>query len=100
MIRTVNVVKNWNEKHENGQEHVEWPPHSPNLNIIEHLRCFLERHVGNRYSPPSYLKELEQVLMKEWLKMPLDEVMKLYRIPYLDKLKMQRRLEEDQLHIK
>ena len=88
MIRIVNVVKNWYEKHENGQEHVVWPPQSLDLNIIEHLRCFLERHVGNCYSPPSYLKELEQVLMEQWLKISLDEIIKLYMIPFFDKLKM------------
>ena len=59
-------------------EHMKWPPQSPDLNIIEHLWCFLERQVGNRYPPLSCLKELEQVLMEEWLKIPLDEVKKLY----------------------
>ena len=57
---------------------MEWPPQSPDLNIIEHLWCILERQVWSRYPPPSRVQELEQVLMEEWLKIPLEEVKKLY----------------------
>ena len=57
---------------------MEWPPQSPDLNIIEHLLCILERQVRNRFPPPSCMKELEQVSMEEWPKIPLDEVRKLY----------------------
>ena len=77
-IHTAHVVKNWYKEHESKIEHVDWPPQSPDLNIIEHLSCILERQVRNRYPPPPCLKELEQVLMEEWLKIPLDEVRKLY----------------------
>ena len=77
-IHTARVAKNWYEEHENELEHMEWPPQSQDLNIIEHLWCVLERKVRNRYPPPSCLKELEQVLTEKWLKIPLDEVMKLY----------------------
>ena len=72
------MVKNWYEEHGSELEHMEWPPQSLNLNIIEHLWCILERQVRDRYSLPSCLKELEQFLMKEWLKTLLDEVRKQY----------------------
>ena len=36
-ICIAHVVKNWNEDHESELEHMEWPPKSPDLNIIEHL---------------------------------------------------------------
>ena len=75
---TAHVVKNWYQEHENELEYMEWPPQSPNLNIIEHLWCVFERKVINCYPPLSYLKEQEQVLMKEWLKIVLDEIRKLY----------------------
>ena len=77
-IYTAHVVKNWYEEHKSELDHMEWPPQSPYLSIIQHLWCVLERQVRNRYPPPSCLKELEQVLMEEWLKIPLDNARKLY----------------------
>ena len=62
---TAHVVRNWYEEYESELEHVEWPPHSPDLNSIEHLWCVLKRQIRNRYPLLSYLKELEQVLMEE-----------------------------------
>ena len=61
---------------------MEYPQQSPDFNIIEYLWCILERQVRNRYPPPSCLNKLEQVLIKEWLQIPLDKVRKLnYFIP-------------------
>ena len=56
---------------------MEWLSQSPDLNIIEHSWCILERQVRNRYPPPCCLKELEHVIMEKWLKIPLDKVRKL-----------------------
>ena len=47
-IHIGHVVKNWHEEHKNELEYMEWPPQSPNFNIIEHLWCVLKRHVRNR----------------------------------------------------
>ena len=66
------------EEHKSGLENMERPQQLPDLNIIEHLWCVLERQLRKRYPPPSCLKELEQVLLENWLKIPLDEVRKLY----------------------
>ena len=57
---------------------MEWSLQSLNINIIEQLRCVLERQVRNLYPPPFTLKELEKVLIIEWLKISLDKVTKLY----------------------
>ena len=78
MLRYIHAVKNCYEEHESELEHMEWPLQSPDLNIIEHLWCVLERQVRNRYSPPSCLKELKHVLMDACPKIPLSEVRKPY----------------------
>ena len=51
-----NVVTNWYEEHESELEHMEWPPQSPDLDIIEHLLCIQEQQVRNSYPPPSWVK--------------------------------------------
>ena len=57
-IHIAHVVKNWYKEHESELEHIEWPPQSQDLNIIEHMWCVLERQVRNCYPPLSCLKEL------------------------------------------
>ena len=77
---------------------MELPQQISDLNIIVQLLCFSERQIRNHYSPPSCLKELVHVFIDEWLKIPLNEVKKLYdsisrRIEALQK-------KQEQLHIK
>ena len=72
------AVKNWYQEHESELVNMECPPQSPDLLIIEHFWCVLERQVRNRYPPPSCLKEQARVFGEEWLKIPLDEVRKLH----------------------
>ena len=77
-IYTAHMVQNWYEKHLSELKHMEWPPPFLGINNIEHLWCVLERQVRNCYPSLSTLKELEKVLIKEWLKIPVDKVRKLY----------------------
>ena len=76
-IHTAYVFNNCHEEHGSGLEHMEWPPQSPDFNI-EYLWCVFDRQVRNSYLSPSCLKEPEQVLMEEWLKISVDEARKLY----------------------
>ena len=64
-MHSAHVVKNWFKQHGSELEHIEWPPQSLDLNIIDHLWSVLEQQVNNCYSPLSYLKKLEHVLIEE-----------------------------------
>ena len=59
-------------------EHLAWPPQSPDINIIEHLWQYLESKLRSRFQPPSGLSELETALQEEWLNIPLNIVHDLY----------------------
>jgi hypothetical protein len=48
------------------------------LNIIEPLWSVLETRVRNRFPPPTSLKQLEDVLQKEWYKISLETIQNLY----------------------
>jgi hypothetical protein len=48
------------------------------LNNVEQLWSVLETRVGNRFPPPTYLKQLEDVLREEWYKILLDTDHTLY----------------------
>jgi hypothetical protein len=70
-------VQSWFEEHESELQQP-WLAQSPGLNIIEPLWLVLETRVRNRFSPPTSLKELEDVLQEKWYKIPLETVQNLY----------------------
>ncbi|KIJ14740.1 hypothetical protein PAXINDRAFT_35234, partial [Paxillus involutus ATCC 200175] len=45
---------------------LEWPPNSPNMNIIEHAWEYLERRVHSRTPLPRKLGDLWEALVEEW----------------------------------
>jgi hypothetical protein len=49
------------------------------LNITEPLWSLFETIVRNRFPPPTSLKQLEDVLQKEWYKIALETVQNLYQ---------------------
>jgi hypothetical protein len=48
------------------------------LNIIEALWSVLETRVRSRFPPPTYLKQLEDILREGWYKILLETIQNLY----------------------
>ncbi|GFU75810.1 transposable element Tcb2 transposase [Trichonephila clavipes] len=77
-IHTAKIVQEWFDEHEGEVGHLDWPPQSPDLNIIEHLWGYLESKLRARFPPPSTISALETALHEEWLHIPLQVVHDLY----------------------
>ncbi|GFT42244.1 transposable element Tcb2 transposase [Trichonephila clavipes] len=77
-IHTAKIVQEWFAEHEGEVGHLDWPPQSPDLNIIEHLWGYLESKLRARFPPPSTISALEAALHEEWLHIPLQVVHDLY----------------------
>ncbi|GFV01704.1 transposable element Tcb1 transposase [Trichonephila clavipes] len=77
-IHTAKIVQEWFAEHEGEEGHLDWPPQSPDLNIIEHLWGYLESKLRARFPPPSTILALETALHEEWLHIPLQVVHDLY----------------------
>jgi hypothetical protein len=52
---------------------------SPGLDIIEPLWSFSDTRVGNRFQPPTSLKQPEDILQEELYKILLQTVQNLYK---------------------
>jgi hypothetical protein len=77
-IHTAGTVQSWFEEHE-GELHLTWPAQSPDLNVPEPPWSVLETKMRNRFSPPTRLEHLEDVLQEDWNKIPLQIVQNLYQ---------------------
>ncbi|GFV47824.1 transposable element Tcb1 transposase [Trichonephila clavipes] len=77
-IHTAKIVQECFAEHEGEVGHLDWPPQSPDLNIIEHLWRYLESKLRARFPPPSTISALETALHEEWLHIPLQVVHDLY----------------------
>jgi hypothetical protein len=72
------TVVSWFGEHEGELQHLPWPAQSPDLNINEPLWSVFEVRLRNRFPPPTFLKQLEDVLHDEWYKILLQTVQNLY----------------------
>jgi hypothetical protein len=76
-IHTAGTLQSWFEEHEGELQQLPWHALSPGLNIIEPLCSVLKTRIGNRFPPPTSLKQLEDVLQEEWYKILLETVQNL-----------------------
>ncbi|GFT70769.1 transposable element Tcb2 transposase [Trichonephila clavipes] len=77
-FHTAKILQEWFAEDEGEVGHLDWPPQSPDLNIIEHLWGYLESKLRARFPPPSTILALETALHEEWLHIPLQVVHDLY----------------------
>ena len=59
-------------------DNLDWPPNSPDMNIIEHIWEYLECCVHSHMPLPSNLGGLWQALLEEWALIEDDYIAKLY----------------------
>jgi len=64
-IHTGRSVQSWFEEYEDALQHLPWPAQLLGLNIIKPVWSILKSRVRSRFPPPSFLKQLEDVLHKE-----------------------------------
>ena len=57
---------------------LDWPPNSPDLNIIEHVWAELKRRLSNYDTPPNDIKELWERAQHEWNNISVEFIKKLY----------------------
>ena len=59
---TSKIMKNWfADKH---IKVMDWPPQSPDMNVIEHLWSIIKQKIAKR--KPSNLEQLDEAIKKEW----------------------------------
>jgi hypothetical protein len=72
-------VQSWFDCQEVEIQHLPWPAQLPDLNTTEALWSVLETSVRNRFTAPTSLKQLGDVLQEEWYKIPLQALQNLYK---------------------
>lgn len=73
---TSGLAKSWLTKH--NIDVAAHPAQSPDMNLIEHAWDQVDCQLRARFSLPSNLKQLWEVLQEEWAKLDIDYIQKLY----------------------
>jgi len=69
----------WNWLHENEIHLLDWPPSSPDMNIIEHCWATVDHVLRSRGVLPANLEELWSMLQEEWENLDVEYIHNLYR---------------------
>ena len=60
-----------------GIKRMNWPARSPDLNAIEHALDILQRRISARDRQPRTVRELTNMLIDEWLRIPVADIRRL-----------------------
>ncbi|KAK0134694.1 Transposable element Tcb1 transposase [Merluccius polli] len=63
------IISDWFLEHDNEFTVLKWPPHSPDLNPIEHLWDVVEREIRIMDVQPTNLQQLRDAIMSIWTKL-------------------------------
>jgi hypothetical protein len=72
---TSRIARQWFE--DNGIAVLDWPPQSPDLNVIEHLWFHLKQQLATYDEEPNGMTELWERVEHQWEKIPVETCMKL-----------------------
>jgi hypothetical protein len=76
-VHAAQVVKNFLNK--SNIDVLEWPPNSPDLNIIEHVWAHVNRELDRYKERPTDMDELWERVQDIWTHIPLEFIQELYR---------------------
>ncbi len=62
------IISDWFLEHDNEFTLLKWPPQSPDLNPIEHLRDVVEREIRIMDAQPTNLQQLCDDIISIWTK--------------------------------
>lgn len=84
-VHTSNLIRKWLDNQVFTV--LEWPPYSPDLNVIEHVWGYIKHKLNEYEQPPESLDELWDRVQEAWASIPLEFLQGLYE-------SMPRRMEE------
>ncbi|KAK3519523.1 hypothetical protein QTP70_033853, partial [Hemibagrus guttatus] len=64
------IIQEWFDEHNNEFDVLTWPPNSPDLNPIEHLRNVLDKQVQSMEAPSRILQDLKDLLLTSLCQIP------------------------------